>query len=393
MKRILFIGMLFIIMSQIAFAQTFSVQGVLRDPLGKTVDDGYYSVTFRLYEQSTGGTAVWSETQGSVQVLHGVFNVELGTVTSLSDTPFDTTYWLGISIEGGTELEPRFKLLKTPAAMSVLGTDNVFPSKGNIGAGTLNPTAGLHIVTQSANTDLLKIESAGGGFIKVTSDGKMGVNVSDPNNPLAISGNLRLRDGGAIVFDDGTQIASANFGGSATGVASPGNALITSDAEGIGTGEIQFFIDTDPKMVIDHDGNVGIGTTTPGAKLDVNGNMLLTGGYRHFGLLGGNSHGYLYGNFPALGDGIHMGYNYYVNSNDEHVIPNLGGGTSRITMQYGNLDFATAGAGAGNPSSKMFINSDGNVGIGTDDPQAQLHVTGPHVSLSGIDGNYFHYDF
>jgi len=35
---------------------------------------------------------------------------------------------------------------------------------------------------------------------------------------------------------------------------------------------------TDEKMRITHDGNVGIGTTAPGAKLDVNGNILVQGG-------------------------------------------------------------------------------------------------------------------
>ncbi len=136
--------------------------------------------------------------------------------------------------------------------------------------------------------------------------------------------------------------------------------------------------------VFPQDGNVGIGTTSPQAKLDVNGNMLLSGPwgqYRNFGLSGGNSHGYLYGNFPELGDGIHIGYNYYVNSNNEHVIPATGGGTSRISMKYGELDFATGNINE-NPTSKMFINIDGNVGIGTTTPQAKLDVNG-EVKVGG----------
>ena len=39
----------------------------------------------------------------------------------------------------------------------------------------------------------------------------------------------------------------------------------------------------------------------------------LAGGaaYHNFSLSGGNSAGYLYGSYPALGDGVHLGYNYY----------------------------------------------------------------------------------
>lgn len=403
MKRILFIGILFTVMAQGAFAQTFSVQGVLRDPLGKTVDDGNYSITFRLYEQSTGGTAIWNETQGSVEVLHGVFNVELGIVNSLSDTPFDTTYWLGISIEGGTELEPRFKLLKAPSALSVLGTDNVFPSKGNIGSGTLNPTAGLHIVTQDANTDLLKIESDAGGFIEVTADGKMGVNVADPTNPLSISGNLRLKDGGAIVFDDATSIASANYGGSATGVASPGNALLTSDADGLGTGEIQFFVDTGQKMVIDHDGNVGIGTASPSNPLTVSGNADFTGSVGigtaspQVGIHGYNLNRGSTGDFNSIGavvqmsspgseqagmliagdddlDDAWLALRPQVSHANQWMIGARFYSGSAFNIGYGTHDGTmTFPQGTG---SKFTILTNGNVGIGTTEPVSKLDVRG-----------------
>ncbi|MFH2032030.1 MAG: hypothetical protein ABIJ40_15655, partial [Bacteroidota bacterium] len=93
-------------LGQTLIAQTFSVQGVLRDPLGKTVKDGTYSVTFRLYDVAASGTNLWEETQASMQILHGVVTGELGTVNSLSPVPFDKTYFLGVSVDGGQELEP-----------------------------------------------------------------------------------------------------------------------------------------------------------------------------------------------------------------------------------------------------------------------------------------------
>ena len=86
---------------QAAFAQTFSMKGVLRDPLGRTVDDGQYQLTFKLYDAATGGNELWSETLGSVPVQHGVFSVELGPQTSMSGLSFGSGYYLGIVVADG----------------------------------------------------------------------------------------------------------------------------------------------------------------------------------------------------------------------------------------------------------------------------------------------------
>lgn len=299
-------------------AETFAVQGVLRDPLGKTVADGSYSMTFRLYTTATGGTAVWSETQGSVSVLHGVYNAELGTVTPLTDVAFNTTYYLGLSINGGTELEPRFKLTRSPASMSVLGTDNVFPSKGNVGVGTHTPTAAFHVKNKNDASDVLLIQDSNGNtqvnstssnklgigtapaadlhiktsnttdkmliegsdgtnYVIVDGSGKMGVNVETPAQALDVDGNLKIRSGG-IMFDDGSTLTSADMGGSASSVSNQSTTLITADSDENGSGNIDMIIGSTTQMTVNSNGNVGIGTTTtPAYKLDVNGNTRLNG--------------------------------------------------------------------------------------------------------------------
>ena len=65
------------------------------------------------------------------------------------------------------------------------------------------------------------------------------------------------------------------------------------------------------------------------------------GEYHHLRLSGGNSWGYLYGSFPGLGDGIHLGYNYYWDANGGGKIINGGGGTSRISAGYGRIVLST----------------------------------------------------
>ena len=78
MKNILYALMLIVtVFVQSTFSQTFSIQGVLRDPNGKSVADGTYPVTFKLYTVATGGSSIWTETINNVTVSYGVFSLEL----------------------------------------------------------------------------------------------------------------------------------------------------------------------------------------------------------------------------------------------------------------------------------------------------------------------------
>jgi len=237
-------------------AQTFSAQGVLRDVLGKTVDDGSYQLNFKLYEQATGGGAeIWSETQSNVEIIHGVFSIELGSVTSLDDVPFDTTYWIGVAVAGGTEMTPRLKLTRAPSAMSLYSSANVIPLIGNIGIGTHDPEAALHIKTSDDTYDKLLIEGADGtDYIRVTGDGKMALNVENPTQALDIDGNIKVRSGG-IIFADSSILRSADMGGAASAISNTGSAPIIADADEDSTGTIDLKIGDSTKVRIHNDGN------------------------------------------------------------------------------------------------------------------------------------------
>jgi len=96
--------------------QTMSYQGVLTGIDGSPVPDGTASLTFRLYNSAEGGDTLWQETQ-SVQVTKGIFNVILGSNTSLN-LPFDEQYWLGVTISGSSELIPRITLTASPYSLN-----------------------------------------------------------------------------------------------------------------------------------------------------------------------------------------------------------------------------------------------------------------------------------
>lgn len=119
MKRSILAITIFVLLTGALFAQipqTMSYQGVLTNANGNPVPDGNLSLKFRLYEAVNGGTSIWEETQ-SVGVEKGIFNAIFGSVTPLN-LPFDKPYWLGITVENGTELSPRIALTASPYSLN-----------------------------------------------------------------------------------------------------------------------------------------------------------------------------------------------------------------------------------------------------------------------------------
>ena len=57
--------------------ETVNFQGTLKTSGGMAVPDGNYNLTFRIYNQSVGGSPLWTEVQ-NVAVSGSLFNVILG---------------------------------------------------------------------------------------------------------------------------------------------------------------------------------------------------------------------------------------------------------------------------------------------------------------------------
>ncbi|MCL5029274.1 MAG: hypothetical protein M1480_09690 [Bacteroidetes bacterium] len=96
--------LIFIVSSYLLFGQvpsTISYQGVLTNNNGTPLN-GSYTMQFGLYTTSTGGSAIWSESQ-TVQVNNGVFNVLLGGNNPLlSNLTFNIPYWLQVTVNNSS---------------------------------------------------------------------------------------------------------------------------------------------------------------------------------------------------------------------------------------------------------------------------------------------------
>jgi len=80
----------------------------LTDTAGRVID-GAQNITFRLYTQAAGGTAIWTEAHPSTPVVRGIVSVNLGDTTDLGEVEGEE-FWVSISIGNDPEMPPRLKL-------------------------------------------------------------------------------------------------------------------------------------------------------------------------------------------------------------------------------------------------------------------------------------------
>ncbi|MEY4202374.1 MAG: hypothetical protein RL013_75 [Bacteroidota bacterium] len=251
------------------------VQGILKKSSGAALDDGNYSITFKLYNAEQGGTALWTETQTDVEVTSGIYTVALGSVTSLS-LPFNEDYYLGVKVGSTPEMSPRAKLTIAPYALSLKGNSNLFPSTGAVGGGTVSPNSSylLHLNNSSGAADE-RIEGTTGAqmtfkkgsaqyFLGLTSsDNKFRLNSGTSDMKFRYSGSdiLTVLSGGISVTGSGIFSAGLTSSG---GASTLNNIKLESSA-----------ISNTAATKFKHSGNVKLEINTDG--VGVTGLLDLTG--------------------------------------------------------------------------------------------------------------------
>ena len=121
--KMVILGLLVLFLVGIASAvpQTFNVNGKLTFTNG-TVMTGTYSMTFRLYEAYTGGSAVWDNIGTSVTTdSSGIYHVIL-TDVNVSDS---VQYYLGVEVASDGEMTPRINLTSSMYALRANVSDSL----------------------------------------------------------------------------------------------------------------------------------------------------------------------------------------------------------------------------------------------------------------------------
>jgi hypothetical protein len=218
--------------------------------------------------------------------------------------------------------------------------------------------------------------------LRVTSGGSVGIGTNNPGAKLDVNGNIRLAQYGYIYFgsNSSNQLSLSNsLSGSQITQSGSGNLELQSASN-----DIHLKAGGLTKAVLTSSGDFGIGLTNPAEKLHVIGSVLIEGSTTELKVRGSGSYdtaNITMGN-AAKNDSFSIDTRNDPGGNFTDLIFDSyqTTGTSKITLGANNISLSTAG------SSRVTINSSGNVGIATTGPSQKLEVNG-NVTANRYYGN------
>lgn len=360
--------------------QLINFQGVLKDGSGNPVADGNYSVTFTIYDADVGGNNLWTETQ-SVTTTDGLFSALLGTLTPIPDTVFKgADRYLGTAVSPDPELSPRQRLISVGYAYRVNSIDGalggtvngaidapgmsskirfhfndfsefpdpsayhgMFAHAHNQGAAYYAHAAQWVRLADSAHphSSLAASDLSPNPALSVDANGNVGIGTASPAAKLdVLNGNLRV----------GSQVTSAGIEFYPPTAGTPTNA---GSIVGVGGST---------NLAILPVGNVGVGTSSPTEKLDVNGGIAIRNN---------NS-------LKIFSDGV--GLNFINAPGAFGTLDLQKTGDLNPSVRLGHSNFPAraftimTGNGTGGATERITVLPTGEVGIGTTSPAKLLTI-------------------
>ncbi|MBI1226519.1 MAG: hypothetical protein GC192_14895 [Bacteroidetes bacterium] len=241
--------------------------------------------------------------------------------------------------------------------------------EGRVGIGTVNPSSNLQVSSATGATPIAYFTAPDNwGEIRVGCNNKF-VDLGSNESGYGYIGTkspadlfLRTNDGVKLAIQDST----GNVG---IGTTTPVNKL---DVEGgLAIGGTYSGISAAPTDGAIIEGNVGIGTNSTSAKLHVKSSSL------DIAKMEGSSP---FGSWLVIGNTPNSNWFQMIATGDQN-----GYGTDKLVFGGGTSPYAPSGI------IMTLDRTTRNVGIGTTSPQAPLHVTGASGVNSGTDIKYFNY--
>ena len=237
--------------------EILSFQGKITSSSGISVNDTI-PIVFKIYDVSAGGSALWIENQ-TLAVIDGIFNAELGSITTLNLT-FDKQYWIGISVNGDAEMIPREKIKTSAYSFNSILSDtaNNVLFVNVIGDTVTKNYVDSQILSLGTKTNIINLSDSVVGIlspdsvakIQVTNiadsyirnymngnlagslniSGKVGIGTTAPSDSLTIAGTLRADSGifrdtviASHFIGNGSRITGITFSGIEAGAVNSGH--------------------------------------------------------------------------------------------------------------------------------------------------------------------------
>jgi len=340
--------------------QMINYQGTVTDASGNPLNGGY-NMTFSIYDVSSGGTALWTQTQNGVSVTNGVFNVLLPVPYGKFNGQLR---YLGIAIAPDPEMTPRREIVSVPYAY----TDGDWTFRITDTADTTLMTVGAWGIARYGNSLYGIADSTHVNLGVGSTTGRIGQNFKY----CTVSGGLMNSASGNV----------ATVGGGRYHIAGGDYATIGGgDENGAGGNDATI--------------GGGAGNTADGSSATVGGgaNNNTSGNYATIG--GGRDN--LSSNFEAVVGG---GRSNTASGNTSTV----GGGVGNTASgDYGTIAggdhntanyYATVGGGRSNTANHQYVTIGGGYGNTANAGQATVgggdHNTanGWYSTIGGGDNNY-----
>jgi hypothetical protein len=331
-----------------------------------------FGLVFRGYE--TGAHSIQSQREANNAQLYPLSLQPLGGNVGIGTTAPVTK----LQVVGGSISIDADQPIRKAGDNSIIGYSSTLPGI-NIGSGTA--------------TDMVAFNAGGTERVRINTSGNVGIGTTAPTEKLHVDGNIRttqaLISGGLVEFT-GAWSASPYNGSTWIRPSAGVGVFLVNNAITRWAGfkpNDDFVVNSDNLLVQSSTGFVGIGTSSVGQKLHVDGGSLLvntgtsSAAYRDImiggigGWSGGESHGIdvVYGTASSP-------------TTFSRIETHFDGTNGRI--RFRNL----FNASAPRTDILMTIQGNGNVGIGTDSPTYKFEVSdgtrtgviNPNASLDGI---------
>ena len=203
-------------------------QGKLTNPDSTNVTNGTYSIRFRIYTDPTldaantcsANTCKWEETQASISVTDGIFNVALGSSTVLpGSVDFNSSaLYLGMKVGADTEMTPRIQLTASPYAFNSDKLDGIdstgFAILGQAAAQTDATSNSTIFINKTSTGNLIQLQASAVDAFTVTNSGSLALG-QNANKTISVVQTASNAAGKSLTLTagQGGAGASANAGG------------------------------------------------------------------------------------------------------------------------------------------------------------------------------------